>query len=162
MGLQFLSAGGAISDLERCNVKLGIMCGIPLSGKSTYAKVLQSHGWVRVSIDDLRLSLHGQIYKAEAEPQVWKIAELMVRSLLKSGHKVIVDTTNRTRKRRKQWRRVAKEFGLTLEIYQVDTDYETCKARNKDLMRLPQDVLKQIHKEYQKPTSDEGTIIMVN
>ncbi|MFJ8245576.1 AAA family ATPase [Peribacillus asahii] len=142
-------------------MKLGIMCGIPLSGKSTYAKVLQSQGWVRVSIDDLRLALHGQVYKAEAEPQVWAIAELMVRSLLKSGHKVIVDTTNRTRERRRRWRRVAKEFGLTLEIYQVDTDYETCKARNKVLKRLPQDILKQIHKEYEKPTLNEGTIINV-
>lgn len=137
------------------------MCGIPLSGKSTYAKVLQSQGWVRVSIDDLRLALHGQVYKAEAEPQVWAIAELMVRSLLKSGHKVIVDTTNRTRERRRRWRRVAKEFGLTLEIYQVNTDYETCKARNKVLKRLPQDILKQIHKEYEKPTLNEGTIINV-
>jgi len=137
------------------------MCGIPLSGKSTYAKVLQSEGWVRVSLDDLRLALHGQIYKAEAETKVWESAELMVRTLLKSGHNVIVDTTNRTRERRKRWRRVAKEFGLTLEIYQVETDYETCKARNKVLNRLSQDMLKQIHKNYQEPTSDEGTIIKV-
>jgi len=142
-------------------VKLGIMCGIPLSGKSTYAKVLQSEGWVRVSLDDLRLALHGQIYKAEAETKVWESAELMVRTLLKSGHNVIVDTTNRTRERRKRWRRVAKEFGLMLEIYQVETDYETCKARNKVLNRLSQDMLKQIHKNYQEPTSDEGTIIKV-
>ena len=137
------------------------MCGIPLSGKSTYAKVLQSEGWVRVSLDDLRLALHGQIYKAEAETKVWESAELMVRTLLKSGHNVIVDTTNRTRERRKRWRRVAKEFGLMLEIYQVETDYETCKARNKVLNRLSQDMLKQIHKNYQEPTSDEGTIIKV-
>ncbi|MEH7119634.1 ATP-binding protein [Neobacillus vireti] len=142
-------------------MKLGIMCGIPLSGKSTYAKVLQSEGWVRVSLDDLRLALHGQIYKAEAETKVWESAELMVRTLLKSGHNVIVDTTNRTRERRKRWRRVAKEFGLTLEIYQIETDYETCKARNKVLKRLSQDMLKQIHKNYQEPTSDEGTIIKV-
>lgn len=142
-------------------MKLGIMCGIPLSGKSTYAVILQSQGWVRVSLDDLRLALHGQIFKPEAEAKVWECAELMVKSLLKSGHKVIVDTTNRTRRRRKRWRRVAKEFGLTLEIYEVETDYETCKARNKVLKRLPQDTLKQIYKEYQKPTADEGTIIKV-
>ena len=113
------------------------------------------------SLDDLRLTLHGQIYKHEAETEVWKIAELMVRSLLKSGHKVVVDTTNRTRERRKRWRRVAKEFGLKLEIYQVETNYETCKARNKVLKRLPQEVLKQIYNEYQQPTTDEGTIIKV-
>lgn len=137
------------------------MCGMPLSGKSTYGKTLQSQGWVRVSIDDIRLALHGQIYKAEAEPLVWESAELMVRSLLKSGHKVIVDTTNRTRERRKRWIRVAKEFGLTLEIFHVDTDFETCKERNRALKRLHQNVLKQIYKEFQKPTSDEGTIIKV-
>src|SRR3954451_15493609 len=123
------------------------MCGMPLSGKSTYAKILQSQGWVRVSLDDLRLALHGEVYKAEAEPLVWESAELMVRALLKSGHKVIVDTTNRTRERRKRWRRVAKEFGLTLEIFHVDTDYEECKARNRVLNRLSQSYLKQIYKE---------------
>ncbi|AGK53856.1 ATP-binding protein [Bacillus sp. 1NLA3E] len=91
-------------------MKLGIMCGIPLSGKSTYGKNLQKQGWARVSIDDIRLALHGQTFKAEAEPVVWETAELMVRSLLKSGHKVVVDSTNRTRDRRKRWIRVAKEF----------------------------------------------------
>ncbi|ETI66890.1 ATP-binding protein [Neobacillus vireti] len=142
-------------------MKLGIMCGMPLSGKSTYSKTLQKQGWVRVSLDDIRQALHGQIYKAEAEPLVWESAELMVRSLLKSGHYVLVDTTNRTRDRRKRWIRVAKEFGLTLEIFHVDTDYETCKQRNRKLKRLSENVLKQIYKEFQKPTSDEGTIIKV-
>jgi predicted kinase len=134
---------------------------MPLSGKTTYGKLLQTQGWVRVSLDDIRLALHGQIYKAEAEPRVWESAELMVRSLLKSGHKVIVDTTNRTRERRKRWIRVAKEFGLTLTIFHVDTDFETCKKRNKVLARLPENVLKQIYKEFEKPTSQEGTIIKV-
>ncbi|QCJ41547.1 ATP-binding protein [Bacillus sp. S3] len=142
-------------------VKLAIMCGMPLSGKSTYSKTLQNQGWVRVSLDEIRLALHGQTYKAEAEPIVWDHAELMVRSLLRSGHDVLVDTTNRTRERRKRWIRVAKEFGLTLEIFYVDTDYETCKQRNKVLRRLSEHDLKQIYKEFQKPTSDEGTIIKV-
>ncbi|WP_284036276.1 ATP-binding protein [Neobacillus sp. 114] len=143
-------------------MKLGIMCGMPLSGKSTYGKTLQKQGWVRVSLDDLRLALHGQVYKAEAEPLVWENAELMVRTLLKSGHDVLVDTTNRTRDRRKRWRRVAKEYGLTLEIFYVDTDYRTCKNRNRVLKRLSDDVLKQIHNEFQKPTSDEGTISQIS
>jgi predicted kinase len=147
---------------ERYSLKLAIMCGMPLSGKSTYAKKLQSQGWVRVSLDDIRLALHGEIYKAEAESLVWQSAELMVRSLLKSGHKVIVDTTNRTRDRRKRWIRVAKEFGLTLKIYYVDTDYQTCKERNQSEKRLSQEVLKQIYKEFQTPDSDEGKIIKVN
>ncbi|WP_190284835.1 ATP-binding protein [Bacillus sp. S3] len=142
-------------------MKLAIMCGMPLSGKSTYSKTLQNQGWVRVSLDEIRLALHGQTYKAEAEPIVWDHAELMVRSLLRSGHDVLVDTTNRTRERRKRWIRVAKEFGLTLEIFYVDTDYETCKQRNKVLRRLSEHDLKQIYKEFQKPTSDEGTIIKV-
>lgn len=142
-------------------MKLGIMCGMPLSGKSTYAKLLQSQGWVRVSLDDIRLALHGEVYKPDAEPLVWESAELMVRALLKSGHNVIVDTTNRTRDRRKRWRRVAKEFGLTLEVFHVDTDYETCKERNKKLNRLSQHYLKQIYKEFEKPASEEGNIIKV-
>lgn len=142
-------------------MELAIMCGIPLSGKSTYARKLQEKGWVRVSLDDIRLALHGQRYISEAEPIVWANAELMVRSLLKSGHKVVVDTTNRTRERRKRWIKVANDFGLTVKIFRVDTDFDTCKKRNKKLHRLPGHVLKQIYKEFQEPTSDEGEIIKV-
>jgi predicted kinase len=143
-------------------LKLGIMCGMPLSGKSTFARKLQEQGWVRVSLDDIRLSVHGEVYKAEAEPYVWESAELMVRSLLKSGHHVIVDTTNRTRDRRQRWIRVAKEFGLALEIYHVDTDYETCKHRNKTLKRLSKEMLKQIYNEFEMPRPDEGVVIKVD
>ncbi|MGG1397561.1 ATP-binding protein [Bacillus salipaludis] len=143
-------------------MKLGIMCGIPLSGKSTYAKTLQKQGWVRVSIDDIRLALHGQVYKEEDEPVVWGTAELMVRSLLKSGHNVIVDTTNRSRKRRKRWIRVAKEFGIDLEIFLVETDLETCVERNRVQNRLSENLLVKIYKKFEVPTSDEGTIFKVN
>lgn len=143
-------------------VKLGIMCGIPLSGKSTYGKTLQEQGWTRVSIDDLRLALHGHVYKAKAEPKVWESAELMVRTLLKSGHKVVVDSTNRTKERRNRWIKVAKEFGLTLEIFHVDTNFDICKKRNKVLKRLPENLLKKIYyEEFEKPTPDEGVIIKV-
>jgi len=143
-------------------MKLAILCGMPLSGKTTYGRMLQSQGWVRVSVDDLRLTMHGKVYMEEAEKDVWANAELMVRTLLLSGHQVIVDTTNRTRERRQRWIRVAEEFGLSLEIHHVDTDLETCLARNKALKRVPEAALRYIFMEYEQPSPEEGEIIKVN
>lgn len=75
--------------------------GFPRSGKTTWAR---TQGHPIVNPDSIRLSLHGQRFAVNAEPFVWAIAKVMVRSLFLSGHEtVIVDATNTTRKRRDEW-----------------------------------------------------------
>jgi len=110
--------------------RLAILCGLPKSGKSTYAKTLKEEGWVIVCPDTVRLALHGQAFVSHAEPFVWAVVELMVRALLQDEHKVLIDATNTTRKRRAQWLRMAQEFGLTLDAYVMDTPVEECHERN--------------------------------
>jgi len=79
-----------------------VMCGLPRSGKSTWAR---EQGWPIVNPDSLRLAIHGQRYLAPLEELVWMIAKWMVKALFLAGHEqVIVDATNMTRKRRDAWR----------------------------------------------------------
>lgn len=55
-------------------VKLAIMCGLPRSGKTTWAKRLEREGWVRICPDDIRRELHGRPFVKEAESRVWEVA----------------------------------------------------------------------------------------
>mgnify|MGYP005836500169 CR=1 FL=1 len=142
-------------------MELAIMCGLPLSGKSTFAKKLQADGWVRVCPDDIRLALHGRQFVRRAEGFVWAVAEAMVRSLLIGGHKVVIDATNVSAKRRKRWVDLAEEFGLRLKIYWVTTDYRTCIKRNLAIKRLEQKTIDRMHAQFEKPSEEEGEVFMI-
>ena len=83
-----------------CETLLILMVGLPYSGKSTWAV---KQGIPIVSPDAIRLSL-GHRFRMENEPLVWGIAKTMVESLFEAGHRsVILDATNTTEERRKQW-----------------------------------------------------------
>lgn len=97
--------------------------GLPYSGKSTWAV---SQPWTVVSPDAIRLALHGQRFCREAEPMVWVIAKLMVRSLFLAGHSVVVlDATNLQRKYRDDW----KSPDWDLRFKAILTPLEYCLER---------------------------------
>jgi predicted kinase len=72
---------------------------------------------------------------------------------------VLIDATNLTKKSRRPWRKLAKEFGLSLDIYLVETPFEVCLERNTGTGAVPEDVLRRMHETYQRPTENEGRII---
>ena len=78
--------------------------GLPKSGKSTYSSASVRCNCAVVNPDAIRLALYGKPYIECAEPMVWTIAHLMVKSLFGAGHDtVILDSTNINRKQRDQW-----------------------------------------------------------
>jgi predicted kinase len=102
------------------------MCGLPRSGKSTWAR---KTSYPIVCPDAIRLGLHGQRYIELAEPFVWATAKLMVRSLFLSGHKhVVFDATNANRKRRKELE--SPDWGLYFKY--IDTPKEVCLDRARE------------------------------
>lgn len=118
-----------MTDLEK-KVTFGhsgpvlVLCvGLPRSGKSTWAR---EQGVPIVNPDAIRLALHGQTFRPEAEGMVWAIAETMVRSLFGAGHRVVIlDATSVTLKRRERWQSNAwrtyyRVFGASAEL---------CKSR---------------------------------
>ena len=108
--------------------KLICMVGLPYSGKSTIARNC-GKGHPIVCPDAIRVSLHGHKFIPEAEPHVWAIAKTMVRALFMAGHdRVILDATNATEDRRKEW--VSRDW-LT-EWYEVKTPADVCLQRAKD------------------------------
>lgn len=102
---------------------LHLMVGLPRSGKSTEAKNL---GFPIVEPDAIRLALHGTPWRPEAEPMIWAIAKIMVRSLFLSGHTdVVLDATNHTADNRREWE--SDEWCIKLHV--VDTPVDVCVSR---------------------------------
>lgn len=155
--------GDDMSDQGKVNRfrgnKLVLMMGLPYSGKSTEAATL-SHTLEApiVCPDEIRVALHGKRYAQEAEPMVWTIARIMVRSLFLAGHEwAILDATNTTRKRRDEWRR----DGWRTYIYEVqDGSYGTkCirRAREREDEEI-EPVIRRMFHRYEKPGNDEDLL----
>jgi len=78
-----------------------LMVGLPYSGKSTIAR---SFKHPIVCPNQIRIALHGQRYEPLAEPMVWAMAKVFVRSLFLAGHdQVVLDACSVTSSRRDDW-----------------------------------------------------------
>lgn len=136
--------------------RLAITCGLPKSGKTTYARGLQEAGWVRVCPDEIRQALHGQGHHPPAEPLVWANAELTVRALLLSGHAVVVDATNTTRKRRAPWLGISRDLDVPLEAFVLQTSAAECHERNQASEDpVPPEVIDRMNEQWE-PVTEEG------
>lgn len=142
-------------------MELTITCGLPRSGKTTWAKQQQEQGgWVRICPDDIRRAVHGQQFIATVEPYIWAIAETMVRTHLIGGCKVLLDATNTTRERRRQWQRIAQEFRCSFTIFWIATPFHLCEHRNHGNGAIPANVLTRMHQQFEVPTQAEGQVLI--
>lgn len=103
--------------------------GCPRSGKSTFADKWVKHPAYRprviVCSDDIRLALHGQRYKREAEPMVWAINGYMAEALLARGHDVLIDGTNTTDSSIER----LLQIDIDARPFLIDTPKEECLRR---------------------------------
>ncbi len=135
------------------------MCGLPKSGKSTYARGLQQAGWVRICPDEIRLVLHGRGHHPPAEPVVWANAQLAVRALLLGGHRVVVDATNVIKKWREPWIGIARDAGVRLEAFVLETPAKICHERNRASDDpVPEEVIDRMAERWE-PVDEEGILI---
>lgn len=133
-----------------------IMVGLPRSGKTTICAGWDSH--VRVCPDDIRLALHGQRFNRLSEPFVWAVAEVMARALLIGQRKIVIDATNTTAKRRKQWVALVDEFkdcGVTHCFCLVDTPLSVCLERADDALKP---IVNRMAEQYEPVDPQEGHI----
>lgn len=113
-------------------MKLLMLKGLPASGKSTHAEELVKGGgnWVRVNKDLLRAMLHFDKWSGRNE-KITVVAEIeLARTLLETGHSVIVDDTNMGTKHELKWAILASQLRASFETKEFDTDVETCIARD--------------------------------
>ena len=111
-----------------------IFCrGLPGSGKTTYARVLEQQGWVRVNKDDIRVALgmDRKTYKRDQEFAVVDHRNHLICKALKAGKNVISDDTNFGRKHEPRLRQLATQFNAEFVVKDFsDVPVETCIARD--------------------------------
>jgi len=135
--------------------RLILTVGLPRSGKTTHARTL---GFPVVQPDAVRLAVHGQRFLAAAEPLVWGLVDVMVRSLFLAGHDaVVLDATNVSRKRRDQWRGRA----WSREFHVLTTPADVCLDRAGEDAEMRR-VIGCMARDWEPVGEDEGTGVPVN
>lgn len=81
-------------------VELIVLVGIPASGKTTYAKSLENENTIRLSSDDIREELFGDVGHQGDSTVVFQEMDKRTKVALKSGKSVIYDATNANSRRR--------------------------------------------------------------
>ena len=135
--------------------KLLCLKGLPGSGKSTYAKELESKGWARVNKDDIRKEFFPDYtFKDEKEVVYMEDAEIIAE--LREGNNVVVDDTNFAPKHQQRLEKIAKEEDADFEVLFIDTPLEECIKRNrKRANNVPMEAILNMYRKYIAPYREE-------
>lgn len=144
--------------------KVFMLCGIPGSGKSTFAKLQK--GFVHVSRDEIRFEMvkEGEPYFSK-EREVYKeyINSIKVGLQNPYANGVIADATHINRKSRKAiMKSIRKACGKDVEFYAIWFNTSLYQAMRNNLKRsgtrayVPQHVIIDMRKRAEVPTKKEG------
>ena len=138
--------------------KFIMMCGLPASGKSTYAKELAlKYNAVILSSDKLRIEMYDDVNDQQHNEEIFKELHKRIKENLISGKNVIMDSTNINSKRRRAFLSELKNIPCVKECYIIATPYEECLKRNKERDRVvPEEVIKKMYLNWNTPYWFEG------
>lgn len=135
---------------------LYLMCGIPRSGKSTWAFENKNKG-VIVCPDWFRTNIFGHQFEKTAEPFIWAITDTLIRSILDQKKNVILDACNLYPTTRGKYYNIAKEYDAEVICVYVNTPIDICLERNKKSKKnkkVPIDILKNMFAGLIEPNVD--------
>lgn len=138
-----------------------ILCGVPGSGKSYYAKnTLMNNIWrhiVYISSDDIREEICGD---AQDQSKNWEVFELFydrARKAIIAGNDVVLDATHLTKKTRRKCRNHFKDLNCKFIAVQMKTSIRESVRRNQSRKRIvPNYAMKRMIQAYEPVTEDEG------
>jgi len=148
---------------------LYIMCGLPYSGKTTFAQTFsEQSGFPLVSIDDIRESLGFFWGKHEATSADWKKifkeVEAELTTHLQADRSVIYDSANHDKASRETFRALAKNLHCDVKVVFLDTPLEVIESRRKaNLMsneraHIPDEFYTSALETFEPPTTEENVV----
>ena len=140
--------------------RLIIVCGLPGSGKTTLAKVLESRlGAVRFSPDEwmdaLSLDIYDEVRRGKIEALQWKLGQ----ELLAIGLTVVVEWGTWGRSERDTLRLRARALGAAVELHYLsapaDVLFDRIQRRGMENPPIERDAVSRWFEMFQAPTSEE-------
>ena len=139
-----------------------LLCGIPGSGKTTYAKnyIKLNNNTVHLSSDAIRKELYGDENIQGNPGDVFSLMQKRAIEALNNGHDVIYDSTAMTRKDRQGIISVCPKFAK-IECHIIWAPIEVCIERDSKRERtVGKEVIDRMLKRFQAPYYDEGIDII--
>ena len=135
-----------------------VCCGLPASGKSTYAEMLVTSGvFCSVCPDKIRGELYGDESIQGDGKQVFDIAHHRIKELGKGGNNVVFDATNVDRKTRTELVKQMRPYFDVLICKWFSTPIELCLKRNQRRERqVPKIVIWNMADRLRAPMIEEG------
>lgn len=135
---------------------LYVMCGIPASGKSVYAKLLAEEiDGIVVSSDGIRAEWYGDENIQGDPSKIFREVELRCKNALGAGRSVIMDATNMNAKKRANFIRQMPECKKVCIVMAVP--FDVCVKRDEERSRsVGPAVLEKMRKNFQMPYYNEG------
>ena len=137
--------------------KFVLMCGIPGSGKSTYAdRLAAEEKFIVHSSDKIREEL-GDVNDQSRNEEVFKILHNRIKDDLRNGNNVVFDATNLNRKKRVAFIKELKNIPCEKICVLMATPWELCLDQNFERERhVPANVMKRMIRNFQMPSVFEG------
>jgi predicted kinase len=152
-----------------------MMCGLPGSGKSTYARALERRGYVRLSIDevvwarighdaaDLDPAEYDQL-KSVVEEELWQ--ELT--SLLEAGSPTVIDYSFWSRATRDRYKALIELHGCRWELIRLRADRETLRRRlaernqrnDANSVTVSEELLERYFANFEEPNGEGERVIV--
>lgn len=133
-----------------------LLCGIPGSGKTTYAEKMKNSYTYHLSSDAIRKELYGDENIQGNPSDVFALMQDRAIMLLNNGFDVIYDATNITRKDRASIITKCPRFAQ-IECHIIWAPIETCIERDAARERtVGKEVIDRMLKRFQAPYYDEG------
>ena len=135
-----------------------MLCGLPSSGKSTYAKKIANNlKAIICSSDAIREELYGYENTQENNEEVFKILHNRIKENLRKGANVIYDATNINSRRRKAFLSELKKIPCIKKCIIMATPFEECIKQNNSRNRIvPYEVISRMYKNWNTPYWFEG------
>lgn len=140
--------------------ELYLMCGIPGSGKSTWAKAHLDKDTKYISRDEIRFSMleDGDDYFAKEDEVYAKFCEEVSLALARYG-KVIADATHLNFSSRNKLLRNITTIPDTISLIYMDVPLEVCLQRNEARVGrkfVPETVIRNMYASLSLPSPEEG------